>query len=1013
MKYRWFARLIPVLGLVVPLLLITSPVAAQDPPAEQTDEETAAIAQAEEEGVVRLADEVTVTGSLIPRHDLSSLSPVAVVDVEEVTYQGTGRIEDLIQNLPQAFVAQNASQSNTASGTATVQLRNLGAQRTLALLNGRRMASGDAQGATTAAADLNFIPTALVKRVDVLTGGAGSVYGADAVAGVVNFVLDTEFEGVRGEVHWNGFQHNNNNSFAQQLNTDAGFTPPTGNTFDNGGYNFNLAVGGKIGGGKGHASAFVDYRDLKAIWKDRRDYTNCSVENLSDTGAQCSGSSTWPYGRFFTDIGVGDYVVDPATGNTFREYQGGDIFNYGPFNYMQRNDKKWSGGGFARYTVNEHFEPYAEVMVMDDISDAQIAPTGTFYETNTINCDNPMMSEQQRALICGDATAGDAYLQVGKRNVEGGNRYDHLQHTNWRLLGGIRGDINSSWSYDVYGLKAAVNAPEAYRNDFSITRLQDALLVVGDRNDPNTWQCQSGNVGCVPYNLFTNNGSMAPVGSVADGITQDALDYIGLVYLYNSGTATNMINGTLRGDLESAGIMFPWATEAVQLAVGGEYRKESLFFTPDEVNQVGGATGQGGARPGVDGDYTIKEGFAELLVPVVQDTEGFQDLSLELGYRYSSYQASGQDTKNNSSYKALLSWAPVQDIRIRGGFNRAVRAPNVQELFVPASIGLNGSEDICSGSSPAFSFEQCARTGVTAEQYGTIVPNPAGQYNSYDGGNPDLDVERANTLTAGFVWTPRSITGLSVTVDYYDIKIEDTISAFAPDDVVRACAERGDPSLCSLIHRDNRGTLWLVSSYPNGAYTISTNQNIGDFRSRGFDVSAAYPWNLGDAGYINFAFVGSSTLENSIDNPLVSYDCAGYMGNQCGLGQGRGPQPKWRHRMRASWNTNFKTTFTLGWRMLGSVTNDDFSDDPDLRNEGTHEALINAGSDKFPAYNWFDLHVTYAFRDGLRLTAGVNNILDKEPPLGAGLSDIDYGPGYYGTYDYLGRALYANLQFAF
>ncbi len=594
MTNRWFARLFLVLGLAVPLMLISvPPLAAQDDPA-QTDE---AVAQAEEEGVVRLADEVTVTGSLIPRGDLSSLSPVAVVDVEEVTYQGTGRIEDLIQNLPQAFAAQNASISNGATGTATVQLRNLGAQRTLGLINGRRMGSGDATLATSAGADLNFIPTALVKRVDVLTGGAGAAYGADAVAGVVNFVLDTEFEGLRGEVNWNGFQHNNNNELAQQLNRDAGYDPPTGNAFDNGGYNFNLAVGGKLNDGKGHASAYVDYRDIKAIWKDSRDYTNCSVQNLSDTGAQCSGSSTTPDGRFFTNFGTGDYVTDPAAGftNTFRPRVGTDTYNFGPLNFMQRNDRKWSGGAFAHYTVNEHFEPYAEVMVMDNISDAQIAPTGTFYASDHINCDNPMMSPQQLALVCGTQTTGDVDFFPGKRNVEGGNRNDHLQHTSWRLVAGARGDISPSWSYDVYGMKASLNAPEYYQNDMSIARLQDSLLVVGDRNDPSTWQCQSGNAGCVPYNLFTNLGSYQPVANVADGITQEALDYIGLVYLYNSGTSTNMINGVIRGDLESAGIQFPSATEAVQLAFGGEYRKESLYFQPDEVNQVGGATGQGGA----------------------------------------------------------------------------------------------------------------------------------------------------------------------------------------------------------------------------------------------------------------------------------------------------------------------------------------------------------------------------------------------------------------------------------
>jgi outer membrane receptor protein involved in Fe transport len=1001
MTYRWFARLIPVLGLVVPLLLIGAPVAAQDPPEQETDE--AAVAQAEEEGVVRLADEVTVTGSLIPREDLSSLSPVAVVDVEEVTYQGTGRIEDLIQNLPQAFVAQNASVSNGASGTATVQLRNLGAVRTLALLNGRRMASGDV---FATAADLNFIPTALVKRVDVLTGGAGSVYGADAVAGVVNFVLDTEFEGVRGEIHWNGFQHNNNNSIAQGLNEEVGFTPPTGNIWNHGGYTVNLAVGGKIGT-RGHASAFVDYREIEAIWKDQRDYTNCTVQYLAADGAQCAGSSTWQHGRFISNFG--DYVLDPNTGNTntFRERQGSDVFNFAPFNFMQRNDEKWTGGAFARYTVNEHFEPYVEAMVMENKSDAQIAPSGTFFEPGFINCDNPMMSDQQRALICGDQTSGYTDLWIGKRNVEGGNRFSALTHTNWRLLGGVRGDINSSWSYDIYAMNASVNSPNAYNNDLSIARLGDALDVVGDRNNPSTWQCRGGAAGCAPYNLFTNLGSLQPVANVQDGITQAALDYIDITYLYSSGLNTKLVNGVVRGDLESAGVMFPSATEALQVAFGAEVRKESLFFIPDEVNQVGGATGQGGPEPAVDGSYTTKEGFAELLIPVIQDSPGFQDLSVELGYRFMNYTPTGQSSKNNSSWKALLSWAPVQDIRIRGGFNRAVRAPNVQELFSPQAIGLGGNEDICAGATPAATFEQCARTGVTAAQYGNILENPAGQYNSLDGGNPLLDVEKADTITVGVVFTPAAVTGLSVTVDYYDIKIDDTISAFQPDDVVRACANEGDPALCGLINRDALGTLWLTKR----GYTEATQQNIGEVRATGFDVTANYPWNLGDSGFITFSLVGSTLLKNSLDNPLVSYDCAGFMGNQCG--NWRGPMPKWRHRVRAAWNTNFNTTFTLGWRMLGPVTNDDFSDNPDLRNESTHLALTNAGSDKFPAYHWFDLHATYSFRDGLRLTGGVNNILDKEPPLGAGLSDIDYGPGYFGAYDYMGRSLYLNLQFEF
>src|SRR5688572_11849292 len=362
MSWTRLTRMLQVPVLVLPLLLaLSAPVAAQEPaPAptpSPTPEELARIEEAEREGRLRTTEEVTVTGSLIPREDLTALSPVAVIDVEEVTYQGTGRVEDLIQQLPQAFAAQNSTISNGATGTATVQLRSLGAERTLSLLNGRRMASGDVFATS---ADLNFIPSALVHRVDVLTGGASSAYGADAVAGVVNFILDTEFEGLRGEVQWNGFQHNNRNEIARQINAARGFEVPQGSSFDNGGSNVNLAVGGKFGEGKGHAMAFVDYRDVKAITKDARDYTNCSVQTPGATGPACGGSATWQHGRFLTDNG--DFVLDPDTGNTntFRPRRAIDVYNFAPSNFMQRNDEKWSGGAFARYHHSEHAEPYVE-----------------------------------------------------------------------------------------------------------------------------------------------------------------------------------------------------------------------------------------------------------------------------------------------------------------------------------------------------------------------------------------------------------------------------------------------------------------------------------------------------------------------------------------------------------------------------------------------------------------------------------------------------------------------------
>ena len=1000
MSCTWFVRRLPVAVLVLPLILgLSSRVAAQEQPAKpdetkpaQTPDDKAKVEQAEKEGVVRTGEEVTVTGSLIPRPDVEALSPVTVVEAEEVTYSGTGRVEDLVQALPQVFAQQNSTISNGATGTATVDLRHLGPERTLTLVNGHRMAPGDA---FEAGGDMNFVPASLVKRVDILTGGASSAYGADAVAGVVNFVLDTEFEGVRGAVSWNGYQHNNRNDLAQEINTLRGYTAPSGSTFNNGGENFNLAVGGKIGGGKGHASAYIDYRDISDIWKDARDYTNCSVQALNAAGPRCGGSATWQYGRFLAP-GRGDFVLDPTTGNTntFRARRATDVFNFAPFNFMQRNDQKWGGGAFANYSVNKHFEPYAEVMFMDDYSDAQIAPSGDFFSTTSINCDNPMLSDQQRQALCGSATSGDVSLFIGRRNVEGGNRTNQLSHLNWRAVAGVRGDLGSSaWSYDVYGLNSDVSSPQTYINDLSVSRMTEALDVVGNPGDPSSWRCRSGNPACAPWNIFT-------IG----GVTQAATSYISTPLVLDSGTNAKLLGVTLRGDLEKAGLKFPSASEGVQLAFGGWLSKNSMFIHPDDTYINDPAAGQGGPTLPVDGHFITKEFFSELRIPLVQDTPGLQDLSLELGYRFMNYRAQEQAAKNNSSYKAMLSWAPVKSLRVRGGYNRSVRAPSVYELFQQQGLGLQGSEDICAGPNPSASFDQCAHTGVTAAQYGNILENPAGQYNSLDGGNPTLDVEKANTKTVGFVWTPKSIAGLSFTADYYDIKIDNLIEDLAPDDIVKTCAETGDASLCSLVHRDSLGTLWLT----NNAFTISVNQNIGVRRARGLDVTGGYPWNLGHAGFVNFQFLGSRMFEERLQTPLINYDCVGFYGNQCGI-----PDAKWRHRLRATWNTNFKASFAVGWRFISGTQVDDLSDNPDLGNPSLIPLWEKDGSDKIKASSWFDLAIGWKVRDKARLTLGVNNIFDKEPPLGAGLSDVDFGPGFYGLYDPLGRSLYANLQFEF
>jgi iron complex outermembrane receptor protein len=982
-----------IIGYGMPAMAQEQP--AQDQPGEElTPEQQEAMEQSIQKS---FEEEITVTGSLIPRPTLESMSPVSVLDPEEITYTGALRMEDVVRQMPQVFSAQNSTIANGATGTATVDLRNLGAVRTLVLINGRRMAPGDATTSNAVTADLNFIPAALVKRVDVLTGGASSVYGADAVTGVVNFVLDTDFEGMRGGIAWNAYQHDNDNGLAQRMNEEAGFPYPSGSTVDGKQYDINLALGHKFGQGRGHASIYFDYRNTDSLLKSERDYTNCSP-GQGDNGPECSGSSTIPLGRFQVFdrdyIKVGDYVLDEATGNTFRP-RAGDVFNYGPYNHMQRPDEKYAAGGFLNYKFNEHFDVYGEVMFMDDYSEGQIAPSADFNNTTLINCDNPMLSPQQRDLICTQNGYGpDEYanMTIGRRSVESGPRTSIFEHTSWRLVSGLRGDLSDNWSYDVYALYARTLSPQEYLGDLNVARMTNALDIVGDPDDPSTWECRSGGGdGCVPWNVFQ-------IG----GVTQEAIDYISLNMNMNSGTTTQVVNGTVNGDL---GLKLPTATEGIQLALGAEYRIESLYVHPDDNWESGNGSGQGGPTVRVDGSYHVTDYFAEALVPLIQDAPLAKDLSLELGYRYSDYSTAG----GQNTWKTQASWAPSDLIKFRAGIASATRAPNIRELFRPQGLGLGGSNDPCAneaGSLPSATLEQCLLTGMTAAQYGNVPNNPADQYNTLEGGNPNHEPETADTFSAGVVVTPPAVNGLSVAVDYWDIQISDTIDSFDADSVLAGCIANGDPALCSLIHRDVAGTLWLFTD----GYTVTTLQNIGKVYGEGIDLNYAWLIGLGNAGFLNTSLTGTWMLANRLENPLLDYDCVGFFGNQCDPY----PTPEWRHRARISWETNFNMVFTLGWRYISSVMNDDTSSDPDLNSDSPGDEFLQInGVYKFDAFNYFDLAWAWNFGEHYQIVMGINNIMDEEPPLAAGMNDNDYGPGFYGFYDPYGRSLHAAIHFDF
>ena len=386
----------------------------------------------------------------------------------------------MLNRLPQVYADQTSTLANGATQTATVDLRGLGSDRTLVLVNGRRLPAGSPQQAALGA-DLNQIPAALVDRVEVLTGGASATYGSDAVAGVVNFITKRDFEGFAFDYQYSFYQSKNDNGILQ-LSRDAGFDVPEEDVTDGFTTDVSVMIGANAADGNGNVTLYAGYREIDAVLSGYRDTNNCALGGDSPSTWTCGGSSTIPNGRF-TDFGV----LDP---NSFDFELAGDqfvpfstLYNYQPPNHLQRPDERITVGALGYYRFNDAFEAYAEISYMDDKSVAQIAPSGAFFVTNSLSCGNPLLSAQQFDQLCGQfgLTAADTQtVYIGRRNVEGGFRQDTQRNTASRIVVGARGDINEAWSYDVHGNFGQVAHSQTYLNDLSTTRIARALNVVDD-----------------------------------------------------------------------------------------------------------------------------------------------------------------------------------------------------------------------------------------------------------------------------------------------------------------------------------------------------------------------------------------------------------------------------------------------------------------------------------------------------------------------------------------------------
>src|SRR6185436_17479296 len=789
-------------------------------------------------------------------------------------------------------------------------------------------------------------------------------------------------------------------------------------------------------------------QDNHEVLQRDRDFSACSLDVNPTVSFACGGSSTAFPGRF-TDFGSnsnasngpdgkpggGDDVPDTnplpgfnssLDGQTFRAFNAGtDQYNCDPVNHYLRPDSRYSLGAMGHYELAPFADLYTQLMFTDVRSVAQIAPSGIFIgDTSTINCDNPFLSAQQATTIgCGapalaasttinpattvgpDGKAGTADdvpgttfladpnivpMYIGRRNVEGGGRQQDFRNSSFRGLIGSRGDIAEGWSYDVSTQFSRTSANTRTLNYFSLPKINDALDAV---TDPDTGLpvCRSGNAGCVPYNVFTPGG-----------ITPEALAYIQAPGLQIGIIDQNINQGVITGDLGTIGAKLPWADESIKVAFGIENRNEHLQNTPDDLQAQALLSGSGGATIGIEGSINVNDYFMEASVPLVQGKPWAEQLSFDTAYRYSDY-SSGTTT---DTYKFGMDWAPIEDVRFRASFQRAVRAPNIVELFTaqgfnlfdidgdPCGAKVQFPEDPTEAPPKLADFDECVASGVPPGQFGSPnLDSPASQYQLNQGGEPNLQPETSDTISYGIVFTPRFAPGLSVSVDYFDIEVTHLISTFGAANSLDACYGFHDAAACARIHRNANGQLWLGDGFVD-----DLNRNIGGLETSGVDLNMNYTGlEIGSLGSLNFNLTGTY-LKELITDPgaggFPPFDCVGLFAGNCASSLTTAINPEFRSRLRVGWETPWNVDIALTHRYISSVSEDG--------------AEANRIDRHLPHQNYFDLFASWSMSDMASVRLGINNVLDDDPPLNVDAGTTGNGNTYPQVYEALGRFLFVG-----
>jgi outer membrane receptor protein involved in Fe transport len=984
--------------------------------------------------------EVFVTGSRIPvAANITAASPLQVVTAYDILLSGYSDTGDVISVLPQVITnsgADEGSRSNAVSnlGTTTADLRGLGPQRTVVLINGRRLGVGDPNTVNSyPAPDLNQVPLPMVERVEVLTGGASATYGSDAVAGVVNFILKDHVRGVQIDGQVGSAEHTQHDDYLQAVQAAAGIAPPVGTTVDGFTRDLSVLAGTAFPDDRGQISGYFIYHAQNAVHGSDRDFSNCAAYSTNyltgvptQPGLTCFGSHN--SNQFGTNVGLysvvgNQFVPWPAAGSLPPA-----IFNYAPYLTSQRQDTRYQAGLLAHFEFNPFARPYFEFAYMDDNARVELAPSGLFQANNyttadgayLVNCSNPLLSAEEAAILCTPAQIGadkahpgsvNADVDIGRRNIEGGGRFVTYEHRNYRGVVGLDGALGDAWNYDAYALYYYTSMFNALTNSLNYAAIDKALQVTTDQGGRPL--CISGG-NCVPYDIFTTGA-----------VTARQLAYL---YVYGTADGSNseqIVHADFTGQLVGYGLIAPWAHDGIALNAGAERRTESLRFDPDAAERSGDLAGFGGKAVAIDKSVSVNEGFLEVRVPLAQNQPLTRDLTIGGGYRYSVYTTAGAA----NTYRFDLQYAPLADVRLRASYNHVVRAPNLIELYTPGSYGPAGTvgTDPCAPTNggathAAASLAACLHTAVTAAQYGNGI-GPAfggtsrivqcvGVCGALSGGNPWLAPETADTWSLGVTLTPSAVPALTGSVDYFHIDLKGAIGTVPASVTLQECLATGDPTWCSQIVRTPSGAL-SGANVAGGGYILQTDINTGAALVTGTDLQMNYSQSLSARwGALTASLIGSWLQHNSSTpyRSAPSYDCAGLFGLSCLNGS---VSPTWRHNLRVTWETPWNAQFSAQWRFIGHTSFDNNSSQIPLQNqeEGFYDPVLT----HIPNYSYLDLTAVWAVTRHVQMQAGVNNLFDKDPPflpadvVGGNSSGINTLP----PYDTLGRYIYFGFRATF